>query len=202
MILCRRLICMGAWPCFALKGICFIQAHGDQWCSNSNHVPFPEAGIIFGWWDRLIKLNTQDFGPMINLIKLCVNQVKNKYLEPVTRCKVLTFQPDTHFFVKNEEHTTHRYWLLLCSSDSSLKMCWWVKVSAHFPLTSSLHEVHTNCNHTICTINRHMWRRMCISALFSRTWPSLIFSTHLEKQIQFHLKNHAMKVKSGGFLKI
>ena len=54
-----------------------------------------------------------------------------------------------------------------------------MKVAAHFSLTSPLHKVHTNRDHTISAVDRHVSRRMCVSALFSWAWPSLIFSADL-----------------------
>lgn len=78
---------------------------------------------------------------------------------------------------------TNRHWLLLSCPYSSLKMRWRMKVATHFSLTSSFHEVHTDCNHSIRAVNRHMSWRMRISALFSWTCPSLEFTADLKMNL-------------------
>ena len=97
----------------------------------------------------------------------------------------------SHLGMKANWCITHRQWLLLSSSNSSLKMSWRVKVAAHFPLTSSLHKVHTNCDHVIRAVNRHMSWGMRISAFFSWACTSLIFSANLSRtEVHFHVTTY------------
>lgn len=109
---------------------------------------------------------------------------QNIYMQSLFSLKVLIFLHHNQL-ASNQTPLllTNRHWLLLSCPYSSLKMRWRMKVATHFSLTSSLHEVHTDCNHSIRAVNRHMSWRMRISALFSWTCPSLEFTADLKMNL-------------------